>query len=369
MNENYENSKERLQLLQTKVQRFLGLKSTQEKEQALAAMKVKQLDTAIASNIKVLTPLLKKIKQLEMQILPWKKLQQASMHLIELLELGQHESSLDDEYSHAIESQLLALEKQFQQVEHERLFNANDALHAYISINAGAGGREACDWAGLLYRMYQRWAERRNFNFRPINAISGEESGIKSAEALIEGKFVYGELKNEAGVHRLVRISPFDSAKRRHTSFASIAITADIKHDIGISIKASDIRIDTYRASGAGGQHVNTTDSAVRITHLASSIAVSCQAERSQFQNKERAMKLLKARLYEKSLAEKKSQLKNQQKTKKKIEWGSQIRSYIFHPYQMVKDHRTKMQTSALQNVLDGDINAFIKAALDPQDQ
>ena len=240
----------------------------------------------------------------------------------------------------------------------------HDRANAILSINSGAGGTESQDWAEMLLRMYLRWCDRRGFK-RDITEIqAGEEAGIKSATVMIQGEYAYGYLLAEVGVHRLVRISPFDSNARRQTSFASVFAWPEIDENIEIEIQDKDLRIDTYRSSGAGGQHVNVTDSAVRITHLPSGLVVSCQNERSQIRNREVAMKVLKARLYDLELQKQKAKLDVVEAAKKDIAFGSQIRSYVLHPYRMVKDHRTKYQEGDVDRVLDGDIDSFINTTL-----
>lgn len=239
-----------------------------------------------------------------------------------------------------------------------------DSKNCYLSINAGAGGTEACDWALMLSRMYERWATKRGWKVDVIDATEGEVAGVKSIVFKIEGLFSYGYSKAEKGVHRLVRISPFDSNARRHTSFASVDVVPEIGEEIQIEIRPEHIRIDTYRASGAGGQHVNKTDSAVRITHIPTGIIVTCQNERSQLQNKETCMKFLRAKLYEKELNERKLKLKEIGGEKKEIAWGSQIRSYVFQPYTLVKDARTKYEVGNVHAVMDGEIDGFINAYL-----
>ena len=233
-----------------------------------------------------------------------------------------------------------------------------------MSVNAGAGGTESCDWAAMLLRMYVKWAEGKGYQITVIDQLSGEEAGIKNATILVKGDYSYGFLKAESGVHRLVRISPFDSNKRRHTSFVSIDVIPEISDDIQIDVKEEDLRIDTYRSGGKGGQHANKTDSAVRITHLPSGIIVQCQNERSQGKNKHFALKVLKAKLYEKERMRKAKDLENAYESKKEIAWGSQIRSYVLHPYSMVKDHRTDCETGNAQAVLEGKLDAFIEAYL-----
>jgi len=244
------------------------------------------------------------------------------------------------------------------------LSDRDDPRDAILSIHPGAGGTESQDWAQMLLRLYARWCEREGFAADIIDEQAGDEAGIKSATLEIKGDYAYGYLKSESGVHRLVRISPFDSNQRRHTSFASVFVYPEVGEDIEIDIKPDDLRIDTYRASGAGGQHVNKTSSAVRITHEPSGIVVQCQSERSQIKNRESAMKVLRARLYQKAREEEDKKLEEYAKSKKKIEWGSQIRSYVFHPYNLVKDHRTGFETSDTTSVMDGDIDGFISAYL-----
>lgn len=239
-----------------------------------------------------------------------------------------------------------------------------DDKNCYLSINAGAGGTEACDWVQMLARMYQRWASRREWECEVIDIIAGEVAGFKSITLKFSGPFAYGYAKAERGVHRLVRISPFDSNARRHTSFASVDVTPEITDDIAIEVRPDDIRIDTYRSSGAGGQHVNKTDSAVRITHLPTGIVVSSQGQRSQVQNKETCFKMLRSKLYEKEVAERSEAIKALGGEKKEIAWGSQIRSYTFQPYTLVKDARTKVELGNIQAVMDGDIDAFVNAYL-----
>jgi peptide chain release factor 2 len=242
-----------------------------------------------------------------------------------------------------------------------------DVNSAYISINAGAGGTEAQDWAAMLLRMYTRWAEKQGYRVEVLSMNDGEEAGIKSATLLIEGAYAYGHLKAESGVHRLVRISPFDSNARRHTSFASVYAWPEIADDIDVVVKDEDIKVDTYRASGAGGQHVNKTDSAIRITHMASGIIVQCQSQRSQHSNRDKAMKMLKAALYEKEEEKRKQELDAIAGERKANEWGSQIRSYVLHPYQLAKDHRTDFETGNPAAVLDGELGGFIHAYLRDQ--
>ncbi len=244
------------------------------------------------------------------------------------------------------------------------LSGEQDSNNAIVTIHPGAGGTESQDWASMLFRMYVRWAERNGFTVEVLDLQDGEEAGIKSATFIAKGENAYGYLKAESGVHRLVRISPFDANKRRHTSFASVFVSPEIDEEIVVEIRDEDLRIDTYRASGAGGQHVNKTDSAVRITHIPSGIVTQCQNERSQHKNKAMALKILKSKLYELELRERQEKLAELHRGKKDIAWGSQIRSYVLQPYRMVKDHRTDLQEGNVDAVLDGAIDSFIKAYL-----
>ncbi|VWL85852.1 peptide chain release factor 2 [Oceanivirga miroungae] len=244
------------------------------------------------------------------------------------------------------------------------LNGAYDKNNAIVTINSGAGGTEACDWANMLYRMYERYSAKNKFKLEVLDILEGEEAGIKSITLNISGEYAYGLLSCEKGVHRLVRISPFDSNKRRHTSFAAVNVIPEISDDVEINLVMSDLKIDTYRASGAGGQHVNTTDSAVRITHIPTNIVVTCQNERSQLKNKESAMKVLKAKLFELELEKKENEISEIKGEELKNEWGSQIRSYVMQPYKLVKDHRTKYEAANVEKVLDGYIDDFINAFL-----
>jgi len=282
---------------------------------------------------------------------------------VEEIELLKMES--DNELKEIVELDLESLEKEINDFELLTLLNGEfDKNNCVLEIHSGAGGTESCDWVSMLYRMYTRWCDKNNYKYELIDKEPGEEVGLKSISILIKGVYAYGYLKSEKGVHRLVRISPFDSNKRRHTTFASVEITPEFDDKIEVEIKEEDLKIDVYRSSGAGGQSVNTTDSAVRITHLPTKTVVTCQNERSQIKNKEKALQLLKNKLYLIKVEEKEQELKNLRGTKMEINFGSQIRSYVMHPYSMVKDHRTNTENTNVSAVMDGDINMFIESYL-----
>ncbi len=274
-------------------------------------------------------------------------------------------SEQDNSISSEITAELEKLEDDYKKFEVALTLSGKyDGNNAIMTLHSGAGGTEACDWVEMLLKMYVKWAEKRGFKTEIADILAGEEAGIKTVTIIIKGDYAYGYLRSEIGVHRLVRISPFDANKRRHTSFCSADVIAEVEDDIDIDINEGDLRIDTYRASGHGGQHINTTDSAVRITHLPTGIVTQCQNERSQLKNKLTAMKVLKARLVEYYMRKKEEEMQKHNKDKKKIEWGSQIRSYVFQPYTLVKDHRTGIESGNVQAVMDGDIDKFIGAFL-----
>ena len=294
---------------------------------------------------------------------PWSELSSQIDDLLEMTELLAEES--DEDLEAELESGLTGGEKGTADIEFKNMLRGEDAHRsALVTINPGAGGTESQDWAEMLMRMYTRWAEQHGYNVEIMDLLAAEEAGIKSATLEIDGRFAYGYLSAERGVHRLVRISPFDSQGRRHTSFASVFVYPVVEDDIEIEINDEELRIDTYRASGAGGQHVNKTDSAVRITHEPSGIVVSCQQERSQHKNKSKAMKMLQAALYQKAVEEREVERAKLEGTKTKIEWGQQIRSYVLQPYKMVKDHRTNIEVGNVDAVLDGRLDEFIEAFL-----
>ncbi len=293
----------------------------------------------------------------------WQGLEDRRDDLALLFELAVEEN--DGEAMGEVTAEANILEKEIAELEFRNMLSGrDDAKNAILTIHPGAGGTESADWAQMLLRMYMRWIERRGFRKELMDLQPGDEAGIKSATVEVTGKYAYGYLKAEAGVHRLVRLSPFDSQNRRHTSFASVFVYPEIEDAVEVEISDADLRVDTYRASGAGGQHVNKTDSAVRITHLPTGIVVQCQNERSQHKNRSSAMKILRTRLYQFHEEEKQKELEAVEHTKKRIEWGNQIRSYVLHPYNMVKDHRTGEETSNVDAVMDGDIDAFIHAYL-----
>lgn len=278
-----------------------------------------------------------------------------------LMELSSEGENVDEELG----SELVKLEKSMEQTELQTLLSGeHDSCSAIITIHPGAGGTESQDWADMLLRMYIRWAESNGFKRELTDYQAGEEAGLKSATLIVEGLNAYGYLSSETGVHRLVRISPFDAGARRHTSFASVFVTPEIEDDVEVEIEDKDLRVDTYRSSGAGGQHVNVTDSAVRITHLPTNTVVQCQNERSQHRNKDVAMKVLRSKLYELEMKKRREQLQEVEDGKSEIAWGSQIRSYVLHPYRMVKDHRTDFVKGDVDSVLDGDLEGFIVAYL-----
>jgi peptide chain release factor 2 len=304
---------------------------------------------------------LKKISIIEKDIQTWDTLNQMQGDIGVLFEfLNEGESTVEEVEKEIIEFSSLIRDQELKLI----LGKPEDMENAILTIHPGAGGTESQDWANMLYRMYNRWIERKGFSQKLLDYQPGDEAGIKDVTIEIGGDYAYGQLKAEAGVHRLVRISPFDANSRRHTSFASVFVYPSIEEEIKIEIDSNDLRIDTFRASGAGGQHVNKTDSAIRITHIPSGIVVQCQNERSQHKNKSQAMKVLKARLYQLELEKERESAQELASEKKDIGWGSQIRSYVFHPYNMVKDHRTKEETSNTQAVMDGEIDRFIQTYL-----
>lgn len=302
---------------------------------------------------------LKQINTLKSKTINYNKIFTEISNALEMVNLLKEES--DESLEAELENQLKDLEKEVQKLEIETLLSGKyDINNAIVTIHPGAGGTESQDWAQMLYRMYTRWALDNNFDVKELDYLEGEEAGIKSVTFLVSGQYAYGYLKGEMGVHRLVRISPFDSGGRRHTSFASLEVLPEITEDIVLNINPDDLRIDTYRASRAGGQHVNKTSSAVRITHIPTNIVVSCQSERSQIQNRETAMKMLKSKLINIKEKEQKETIDDLKGIQMDIAWGSQIRSYVFCPYTLVKDHRTGYEVGNVQSVMDGNLNDFM---------
>lgn len=305
--------------------------------------------------------ILKKIGELKAWVQPYKDLQSRFSAIKEIFPEVKKSGELVEE----IGKELSSLEDKVKELEMRKLFSKEfDAKGCFLSINAGAGGTESCDWVSMLARMYERWAFKKGWKVAIIDKVDGEVAGLKSVTFRFEGDFAYGYSKSERGVHRLVRISPFDSNARRHTSFASVDVSPIVDDEIEIEIKPEELKVDTFRSSGAGGQHVNVTDSAVRVTHLPSGITVSSQSERSQVQNKETCLKILKSRLYEERQREQDEKLRSLSGEKKEIAWGSQIRSYTFQPYTLVKDARTKFESYDIQKVMDGEIDNFVYAYL-----
>lgn len=303
-----------------------------------------------------------RLKRSRSRLDPWSKLSGDFRELADLFELALEEN--DQSLEAEITGSLIGLEERYSELNLlELLGGESDSCSAFLTIHSGAGGTEACDWVSMLLRMYSRWVDQHEFKAEIVDILEAE-GGIKSVTMEVTGEYAYGYLKAESGIHRLVRISPFDSSSRRHTSFASVFCSPVIDETIEVEIRPEDLRIDTYRAAGAGGQHVNKTDSAVRITHFPTKIVVQCQNERSQFQNKAQAMKILRSRLYEHYLEQRKNERAEREKEKKEISWGNQIRSYVFQPYTMVKDHRTSHETGNIQAVMDGALDPFIQEYL-----
>ena len=313
------------------------------------------------NNQDVANKLLREMKGLKSTVEPLKAAEKLITDARELLELADGDAAMEAQ----IEADVQALIPIVGKLEIQTLLSGPyDHCNAIVSLNSGAGGTESCDWTGMLFRMYTRWAEAKDYKVEVFDILHGEEAGIKNVSFRVEGEKAYGYLKTEKGVHRLVRISPFDSNKRRHTSFASFDVIPEIEDDVEVEINPDDLKTDVFRSSGPGGQSVNTADSAVRITHVPTGIIVSSQVERSQLQNKARCMRVLKAKLFELKQQEMDNKLAAESGQKQKIEWGSQIRSYVMQPYQMVKDHRTDAETANIPKVMDGDIDMFIEAFL-----
>ncbi len=358
---NVQDIRDQYDAILDKFEEIAGYIDLKTREERIAELRNETMDPAFWQDQQRAQAVNKEISGLEYEISRWKKLN-GMKEDIELQWMLMEEDSGDirelqdfvDRFSEMIMS-----------IETEKLLSGeNDKNNAILVIHPGAGGTESHDWASILYRMYTRWMERRGFGYEVLNYQPGDEAGIKEAVIEVKGAYAYGYLRSEIGVHRLVRISPFNAQGKRQTSFASVFVYPEVDDDIEIEINLADLRIDTYRASGAGGQHVNKTDSAIRITHIPTNIVVTCQNERSQHKNKESAMKVLKSRLYEEELKKQQAEKAELDKTKTDIGWGNQIRSYVFQPYTLVKDTRTGYETGNLQAVMDGDIDGFIQAFL-----
>ncbi len=300
---------------------------------------------------------IEELKECKDRVEPWEAFQKELKDIEELAELARE----DEEMTVEVGGELEKLKEKLGRLEFDVLLSQpEDLSNAIFSLQAGAGGTESCDWAEMLWRLYSRWSEERGYQTRVLSITPGEEAGIKGLTAVIKGKYAFGYLKAERGIHRLVRLSPFDANKRRHTSFASVDVVPELSEEIEVEINEKDLRVDTYHSSGAGGQHVNVTDSAVRITHLPTGIVVQCQNERSQHKNRAVALKVLKSRLYQREQEERRKKMAEHYDAQKDIAWGSQIRSYVFQPYTMVKDHRTGYTVGNIKKVMDGDIDGFI---------
>ncbi|MFC4557514.1 peptide chain release factor 2 [Virgibacillus kekensis] len=352
-----------LNKMSKRIEEFRGSLDLDDKKQRIKELEQEMTSPDFWDNQQEAQKVINESNGLKSYVDKFEELNETVENLKVSYELVQEEN--DEELYAELENEISALRKNINEFELQLLLSdPYDANNAILELHPGAGGTESQDWASMLLRMYQRWADKRNFSVETLDYLPGDEAGVKSVTLLIKGHNAYGYLKAEKGVHRLVRISPFDSSGRRHTSFTSCDVMPELSDDIDVDIKTEDIKIDTYRASGAGGQHVNTTDSAVRITHLPTKVIVTCQSERSQIQNRERAMKMLKAKLYQLEIERQQQEVDEIRGEQKEIGWGSQIRSYVFHPYTMVKDHRTNVEVGNAQGVMDGDLDPFIDAYL-----
>lgn len=340
-----------------------GLFDLDTKNKKIQELELKMTDSGFWDDQQQAQKVIDEVNGLKVYVNEFDELAEEHENLEVSYELVKEENDL--ELRKDLEEGIRELSERLNQFELKLLLNEPyDKNNAILELHPGAGGTESQDWAQMLLRMYTRWSEERGYKVETLDYLPGEEAGVKSVTLLIKGHNAYGHLKSEKGVHRLVRISPFDSSGRRHTSFVSCEVTPEIDDDVEIEIRTEDIRVDTYRSSGAGGQHVNTSDSAVRITHTETNIVVTCQSERSQIKNRAQAMKMLKAKLYQRRLEEQKAEMDEIRGEQKEIGWGSQIRSYVFHPYNMVKDHRTNEETGNVQSVMDGELNRFMDAYL-----
>lgn len=354
-----EEIKKQIEELEQEVKNLEELLKIEEKKASIYKLQMKMSEPHFWDDSQAASRVVSELKDLKSDVDDWEDLSNRLKSLKEFFSIP------DDSLKPDILREVKLLKSACEKLRLQIIFSGKfDQANAIVEINSGAGGTEACDWAAMLFRMYSRWIEDKKFKCKVLNEVKGEEAGIKNITFFIEGKRAYGLLRSERGVHRLVRISPFDANKRRHTSFASVDVLPEIKEDIEIELKPEDLRIDTFRSRGAGGQHVNVTDSAVRLTHLPTGIIVTCQNERSQYQNKVTATKILKAKLYELKEDQRREELEKMSGKKQRIEWGSQIRSYVLHPYLLVKDHRTNLEIHDARAVLDGKIDDFIYAYL-----
>lgn len=354
-----EEIKKQIEELEQEVKNLEELLKIEEKKASIYKLQMKMSEPHFWDDSQAASRVVSELKDLKSDVDDWEDLSNRLKSLKEFFSIP------DDSLKPDILREVKLLKSACEKLRLQIIFSGKfDQANAIVEINSGAGGTEACDWAAMLFRMYSRWIEDKKFKCKVLNEVKGEEAGIKNITFFIEGKRAYGLLRSERGVHRLVRISPFDANKRRHTSFASVDVLPEIKEDIEIELKPEDLRIDTFRSRGAGGQHVNVTDSAVRLTHLPTGIIVTCQNERSQYQNKVTATKILKAKLYELKEDQRREELEKMSGKKQRIEWGSQIRSYVLHPYLLVKDHRTNLEIHDAWAVLDGKIDDFIYAYL-----
>ena len=332
-------------------------------ENELKLLEAKTMEQGFWEDLSKSEQVLSRIKRIKNKCIKYREIKNQLIELIELSDLSKED--FDEEIVKDLIINTNKLQKELEKLELETLLSGKyDSNNAIITIHPGAGGTESQDWAEMLYRMYTRWATKNEYEVKELDYLEGEEAGLKSVTFEIIGHNAYGYMKSEKGVHRLVRISPFDSGGRRHTSFASVEVLPEITEDIEININPDDLRVDTYRASGAGGQHINKTSSAVRITHIPTNTVVACQSERSQIQNRETAMKMLKSKLYDLKEQEHKEKIEDLKGEQRDIAWGSQIRSYVFCPYTMVKDHRTNFEVGNVQRVMDGDLDGFMESYL-----
>ena len=339
-----------------------GIFDVERKDEEIIALQSKMTEAGFWQEPQAANQIVQKLKSLKNICDPLHKQEHRIKEIKEFFSLSAGEN---EEFLVQLQADLDVLSEELRKLEFYTLFSgASDKNNAILSINAGAGGTESCDWVSMLLRMYSRWAQIHHYEVTVTDILDGEEAGIKNVTAIIKGDYASGYLRCEVGVHRLVRISPFDANKRRHTSFASVDVIPEVQDDVEIEIKPEEVKIDVYRAGGKGGQHVNTTDSAVRITHLPTGIVVQCQNERSQYQNKQVAMNILKSKLYEMRRRKHEEEASRAYDKKQKIEWGSQIRSYVLHPYTMVKDHRSEFETGDANGVLDGKLDGFMEAYL-----